>query len=813
MAKTTTITSTITKPAVYSAVGGNLRVVTPGYSKVVYHGGTSGYNNYIEQQRQQEAAAQAAAQAEASAKASALAEQQRKASEAAAKAAAEAEEKKRVFYAREKTSLNQGQVVVNQNQFKPKDYNPSTDVVVYTRGSYATGRGAGNVVVEKGTYVVGKQGDVVAKEIKKLNVQQPVIKNTNTDTTTIKELQASDAKVGFFDQKRYDASRQTEKGKFSFKTQLLGIGAGAASSIGSTLSFGKSLFTEPVTTIKSVGTGLKNVGLRIKSGEFFPEIGNVLKNEPSFAIGYAAAEYGQAKVGGVVLDKSIETTKLVGTRLSPKFKPVVKVDDALVIKNIPSSVAGRNTIDIPIAGSLKDIEVPIPKQVKIAGTNIDAVSAQRSLFGMFDDTKVINKPLPTPDSPPLERAFFADPYGKLRVSRLGVLEEAPQRASFLDVLSGNVQFSKTKPQVTLFENVPVEKFPASLKDVEKLLKKGKSGTEAQKLRLVEWQLKPSGKFKPLGFISTEPEVILSPGEIIRKQKTIAKTIFNSKPIDIFSVEIASATPKTAELQKLKLFGGLNLKQNAELISRISKETGFSSRQINPKPYLSPYPGITGAAITTSKAYSPSTKTSSASYKVVSTPSYLLPASSPIKLSAPAYSPARGYGGIKPSGYKSVTQPLPRAFSASPAYRPPKQTNYPRQPSKTPSYRYPTPGQPRPRVPVKNPPFTFKLPKSEYEGKGKGLFGVEVRRFGKFRNIGFGDLGKVQSIGQSKVSRTLGATYRITGKGIPGIKIPKGFYGKKTKSGLEIIEMPKFRLSTTGEKLEIAGFGRIKRRSK
>jgi hypothetical protein len=775
-------------------------------------GGGGGGGGYSSNEIAQQSLAQAQAESQAKSKAAA----ETKAKEEAASAAAKLEETKRVYYAQEKQSLYEGQVVVEKNQFKPKDFNPNTDVVVYTKGSRATGRGVGNVQVEAGTYIGGQQGEKVAQDIKRLNVQrdnESIATAKTTDSKEVRELIASEKKNGFFNQARYSAARQTEKGKFSFKTQLLGIGAGAASSIGSTLSFGKSLFTEPVTTIKSVGTGLKNVGLRIKSGEFFPEIGNVLKNEPSFAIGYAAAEYGQAKVGGVVLDKSIETTKLVGTRLSPKFKPVVKVDDALVIKNIPSSVAGRNTIDIPIAGSLKDIEVPIPKQVKIAGTNIDAVSAQRSLFGMFDDTKVINKPLPTPDSPPLERAFFADPYGKLRVSRLGVLEEAPKKASFLDVLSGNVQFSKTKPQVTLFENVPVEKFPASLKDVEKLLKKGKSGTEAQKLRLVEWQLKPSGKFKPLGFISTEPEVILSPGEIIRKQKTIAKTIFNSKPIDIFSVEIASATPKTAELQKLKLFGGLNLKQNAELISRISKETGFSSRQINPKPYLSPYPGITGAAITTSKAYSPSTKTSSASYKVVSTPSYLLPASSPIKLSAPAYSPARGYGGIKPSGYKSVTQPLPRAFSASPAYRPPKQTNYPRQPSKTPSYRYPTPGQPRPRVPVKNPPFTFKLPKSEYEGKGKGLFGVEVRRFGKFRNIGFGDLGKVQSIGQSKVSRTLGATYRITGKGIPGIKIPKGFYGKKTKSGLEIIEMPKFRLSTTGEKLEIAGFGRIKRRSK
>lgn len=108
---------------------------------------------------------------------------------------------------------------------------------------------------------------------------------------------------------------------------------------------------------------------------------------------------------------------------------------------------------------------------------------------------------------------------------------------------------------------------------------------------------------------------------------------------------------------------------------------------------------------------------------------------------------------------------------------------------------------------------FKLPKSAGESKVGGLFGVEVRRGGKFRNIGFGSLGKVQALGKSKTGRTLAATYKITGSNLGGLLTPTGYYKKSTKEGLLFIEKKKYRLSTGTELAEIFGAKRSKSRRK
>jgi len=62
------------------------------------------------------------------------------------------------------------------------------------------------------------------------------------------------------------------------------------------------------------------------------------------------------------------------------------------------------------------------------------------------------------------------------------------------------------------------------------------------------------------------------------------------------------------------------------------------------------------------------------------------------------------------------------------------------------------------------------------------------------------------IGRSAASKTLGATFKVpTYKG----KKIKGFRTKKTKEGVEFIELPKFRLSTGTEKKEIKYFKQLK----
>jgi len=107
-----------------------------------------------------------------------------------------------------------------------------------------------------------------------------------------------------------------------------------------------------------------------------------------------------------------------------------------------------------------------------------------------------------------------------------------------------------------------------------------------------------------------------------------------------------------------------------------------------------------------------------------------------------------------------------------------------------------------------------LPKVSYGKPSRGLFGVDIRRGGKFFNIGTGSLPKVQRIGQERVSRTLSATFRIRGGSIPGLRTPKGFYSKSTDEGTLFIEKRGRRLKRgSGEVEEILTAKARKKKSK
>jgi len=109
----------------------------------------------------------------------------------------------------------------------------------------------------------------------------------------------------------------------------------------------------------------------------------------------------------------------------------------------------------------------------------------------------------------------------------------------------------------------------------------------------------------------------------------------------------------------------------------------------------------------------------------------------------------------------------------------------------------------PRGPGKPPTglFPFKT-KLKQASSPFGKFAVSLRRFGKFKVIGYGKTEmEAFGIGKKAASTTLGATFRVEGL----TKVPKsvpGFKTKKTKEGQLFIELPKFRLSTRGEKKEI-----------
>lgn len=100
--------------------------------------------------------------------------------------------------------------------------------------------------------------------------------------------------------------------------------------------------------------------------------------------------------------------------------------------------------------------------------------------------------------------------------------------------------------------------------------------------------------------------------------------------------------------------------------------------------------------------------------------------------------------------------------------------------------------------------TLKLPKSKPMSSRGQIFGVQVRRYGKFKSIGTTeDLNRAIGAGVSKTRTTLGRTYKITGGNLKGLKTPKGYYSKLTKKGETVfIQKAKTSLSSTGEKREI-----------
>ncbi len=106
----------------------------------------------------------------------------------------------------------------------------------------------------------------------------------------------------------------------------------------------------------------------------------------------------------------------------------------------------------------------------------------------------------------------------------------------------------------------------------------------------------------------------------------------------------------------------------------------------------------------------------------------------------------------------------------------------------------------------------KLPKWKFkQKKSSNLFAVSLRRFGKFKVVGYGKTPEQAfDIGKKQATNTLGATFKLEGyQGKPFKTF--GFKTKQSKQGLLYIEEPKFRLSKPTEKKEINYWKQIQRR--
>jgi hypothetical protein len=92
---------------------------------------------------------------------------------------------------------------------------------------------------------------------------------------------------------------------------------------------------------------------------------------------------------------------------------------------------------------------------------------------------------------------------------------------------------------------------------------------------------------------------------------------------------------------------------------------------------------------------------------------------------------------------------------------------------------------------------FNLPKG-----GRGVFGVEVRRGGVFRQVGSGlSLKGAVGLGQARVSGSAAATFRVTQGGSP-VRITTAISPQFYSKGTSVIERNKYRITSAGELSEI-----------
>lgn len=854
-------------------------------------GGSSG-NSYQEQQAQ-EAARQAELTRQAQEKAAEQKAKEEAAKEAAAKQAAQEQFKRDVIIQK-----------IRQGQMEGLKIDVSNRIV-----STQTGRAVG---------VSSIQAQLRAEQaaVKK----QELANNNQINAKPISEV-VSVKEPSWTSKKIYAAGRQIEKDKFSIKTQTLGIIAGAGASVISSAKFGKSLVTNPVKTTKEVGTGLKNVGTRLKTGEFFPEAGAVLKSNPSLAIGYVGAEIATGYATGAAATKTVKTALPTLAKLDIPLTEGTKTIKILGYETKGGRAAGigyykpestllKSKIGLGIPNIRNELNLlPDTTEIKIASA-LETKSIQKSLASnIVGTTQRAQEFIPT-----AQTILRKTAKGKSRFIDEANLFAATQRLpkegvkTFLDISKekGGILFGSKSRAAQLSpeykiggEKFRLDKVPrdielrfdklddTGLKEVtdisitrlkklgtieqggvkfelgtareisdtpfaieakvggkwEKVAELKGAGASVEGEKVSEYVLgfKKTGKtIKLAGFEATplreELRAVTQGVARVRKSKesglldifpspkrekdiasvsVSARTLEMSRKIPSFKLRRAiekfeSFYPKDLLLQQVKKIDDVSTKQIIADFSGKSSPYKFSNTFNQKNAY-----GITGFTIKTNQP-SPSyykSKTETSYYKSVSpSPKELKTFSpSPYFIKSPRSSPSPSYSPrTSPSptlSPKTISPFLSPSPSPSPKTSPSPYTSPYKSASPSP---FPSPySQPKIKPFKETKVFDFKLPKGSGGSKAKGLFGVEIRRKGKFFNVGTSKtLGGALELGRSKVSKTLARSFRLTGGSGKGLALPQGFRKAKKEKNV-FVEKSQFALSTSGEKLEIAEFRKSK----
>jgi hypothetical protein len=549
-------------------------------------------------------------------------------------------------------------------------------------------------------------------------------------------------------------------------------------------AFAESLFVHPVESTKELGSA----------------IGTAPESTAGELLAYRAGFKTTGELATVATDAAVAGV----TKISPSYRPVVPGPGGTeVIKDIPTSAGPK---EIQLAGRIGSESLPAePVSVAAAraGTTVDAVSGARDLFKPLRNEVKVDKPLPTPESPPLERSFFADPEARLRPTRLGLTQEQ-RPATMQDILTGDFSTGRSRPQAIILPETPVENFPANLRGVQQKLLRNEPLTPSEQAALLDFQLTPSGKAKPVGFLSTEPEVTVAPGETLRRvpgqggvtlleqqgsliprrvpiiQAEIVQTATGKNPASPTTTAVTSTTDLSSNLKTSPYLSP------ARAVSPISSLAVTNSPTISDSPVSSPPPSTAPSAAPSVTPVSSGT-TTSAIFKP-----------SPVSPRAPQY-----------DRRKSI-QPSPSLIADSPTYADAPQPT----PSTTPAPRVTPPPF---KIDTTPPPYNPNPRKEKERLKNEALYDVESRsraggEFYTFSTQGL-RLEEAVSFAQGLVDTTAKASFKITERGtgrpIQGntrsraesLLTPGRFTKSKANEDV-FVEKSQFRINTPGEKSEI-----------
>lgn len=601
-----------------------------------------------------------------------------------------------------------------------------------------------------------------------------------------------------------------------------------------------------------------------------------LKKVPS-ALGEAAKQFARiaiispteavAKIGAEVFllkgtGKILQVTGKLSTKAAAKVSgKLTKVKGSTI--TIKTGQVGKKTIDIKVLGpGLKKIKETLAEQAELVGKRLPIVTSSQAnkIVSIIKRQRTIKKPIPNEKllksstkkllkkfdegkitrnevirldrrirketkgaGSLLERSFFVDPKGRVRLSRLGIQKEA----TISDIIRGDFTLKTQKPQIIFFRDIKVQDFPKTkiFKNINKKLKFNKALTTKEYQELLKFQIKRSGKFKPIGALSKEPELTIAPGEIVKKVKTVAKVEINGKIVPIVQAQVVKATKQTSKLLKQSKIGKLTKKEARTLKRRLRKETRFKASEFS-RTTVKPRVPVKRLLVT------PITRIARRVKRVKPKPTKRIPTGRPRKKPKPR--PAPRPKPRKPRirrPPRKVPKEVPRVPGVPRIRRPPPPPPIPRP-------------RPRPRPPAKPipplPRVKKRIPKKKPVRKPQAfsVFARPLKKKGQKKP----KLIKVSKVPLSKkrakdlrnyiTDTSLGRTARIKpsiGKPTtPKLKVPKG-YAKRTSPKFrrykvvkrkrvplpkgKVIEKSKYLLDTSQEKKQITLKRRIAQLSK